>query len=331
MTKSVRLRRVKPDFVIELPDGPPLGFQHLFPGTFRMGQRGMYHDEEPVHQVRITHEFFLGQFPVTQAQFAAWTGSRAYQTWLAGPGKKLGEERHKNDFPGNSSHPAENLNWHAATAFCAWLTTACADQFPPGITAARLPTEAQWEYACRARTETQYHTGDSEAALASAGWYAANSENTTHPVGLKTPNAWGLYDLHGNVWEWCRDAWDEHAYKNRPAGVSDPETTAPENPRRVVRGGSWIDSARNCRAADRIRLAPDDRGRLFGFRVCLVPGPGQAQRSGATRTEEKAAATPAPGDGRRGTSLKSDGAGVAAAGVLTRRNHPSSRGRKKPA
>ena len=333
MSRAPRVRRVPPDFTFELPDGTPLGFQHLFPGTFRMGQRGKNPAEEPVHLVRITHEFFLGQFPVTQAQFATWTGSRAYKTWLAGPGKALGELRHANGIAGadKASHPAETLSWHAATAFCDWLTAECAAQFPAGISAARLPTEAQWEYACRAGTETQYHTGDSEAALAAAGWYDANSEHTTHPVGLKTPNAWGLYDLHGNVDEWCRDAWDEHSYKKRPSGVSDPEIIAPENLQRMVRSASWIYSAGYCRAASRYGSTPGNRRWHTGLRVCLAPGPGQAQPSGATSPDKRAEAPPATGDGRRGTSLKSDGAGGAAAGAPTRRDHPSSRGRKKPA
>ena len=317
---------VPPAHTLWLP-GPtpvPLRFQRVLPGTFHMGQRGLYADEEPVHTVRITREFYLGRFPVTQLQFAAWTNSAAYAAWLRGPGKKLGENPHENHFAANPEHPAENLTWHAATAFCEWLTAACGDQLPPGITAARLPTEAEWEYACRAGTTTQFYTGDDEKGLEAAAWFGEDWETgSTHPVGLKVPNPRGLYDLHGNVWEWCLDGWDEHAYKQRPNAVVDPETPAPKNPPRVVRGGSWINSARGCRAAYRVRNAPDSRAGAVGFRVCLVPGPGQASRSGAIRPEEKAKAAPATGDGRRGTSLKSDGAGAPERGRPARKSRRS--------
>ena len=314
---------VPPALTLWLP-GPtpvPLLFQRVLPGTFRMGQRGQYADEEPVHTVRITREFYLGRFPVTQAQFAAWTASPAYAAWLRGPGKKLGEERHENHFAAHPEHPAETLSWHAATAFCDWLTAECADQFPPDILAARLPTEAQWEFACRADTTTQFYTGDDEKGLEAAAWFDEDFDTgSTHPVGLKLPNAWGLYDLHGNVWEWCLDGWNEHAYKRRPNAVADPETPAPENPHRVLRGGSWGNSAWLCRAAYRDGIGPDFRNMGIGFRVCLVPGPGQAQRSGATEPDRKAKGAPAPGDGRRGTSLKSDGAGAPERGRPARKS-----------
>ena len=140
------------------------------------------------------------------------------------------------------------------------------------------------EYACRAGTDTEYSTGDGEAALREAGWHNTGADATsTKPVGLKVPNALGLYDMHGNVDEWCRDAYDSDAYKKRVDGIADPEIRAEdlgsENPDRVIRGGSWAGSARYCRSAYRCRWTPDYRSWNQGFRVCLVPGPVPEQSS----------------------------------------------------
>ena len=107
-----------------------------------------------------------------------------------------------------------------------------------------LPSEAQWEYACRAGTDTEYATGDGEAALHDAGWYTGNSNDETHDVGLTLANRFGLYDMHGNVWEWCADAFDEHAYKKRVNDVCDPFIDGDNDANRVIRGGSWDDSPR---------------------------------------------------------------------------------------
>ncbi len=219
-----------------------------------MGSRGYYHDEEPPHLVRITRDFYLGTYPVTQTQFAAWRPD------------------HENGFPNQPNHPAERIDWREAREYCRWLAESCAASILAGFIAA-LPSEAQWEYACRAGTETEYYTGDGEAALAEAGWYDGNSESSTQPVGWLAPNDFGLHDMHGNVWEWCRDAWDAHAYKRRVDGVCDPKTRGDENADRVIRRGSWFASPRFCRAACRGWRWPSDRNWLRGFRVCLFSGP----------------------------------------------------------
>ena len=242
---------------VSLARGVTMRFRRIDPGEFRMGGRGEYADEEPIHRVRITRPFYLGVYPVTQAQFAVWT--------------KLKGVDHKNHF-GGKNHPAENLDWNQATQYCDWLNEDCHARFPAGFVAT-LPTEAQWEYACRAGTDTQYNTGDGAAALARTGWY---DESSTHPVGEKEPNSWGLCDMHGNVWEWCKDVWDEHAYQRRVDGITDPVSALDEGskvPGRVMRGGSWNDTARGCRSAVRNRWRPDFRNWDTGFRVCLVPGP----------------------------------------------------------
>jgi len=132
----------------------------------------------------------------------------------------------------------------------------------------RLPTEAEWEYACRAGTKTKYNTGDNDAALEQAGWFNGNSEGKTHPVGQKISNAWGLYDMHGNVWQLCRDWYGEDYY-----GKSEAEN--PQGPAqgvfRVLRGGPWDGTPLYCRSAFRHRIGPDYRHSHVGFRVVVAP------------------------------------------------------------
>lgn len=165
------------------------------PGTFLMGsppeEVGRY-DDEVQHRVMLTKGFYLGVHPVTQAQWRAVMGSNP--SWFKG-----------------DNLPVENVSWYDCQAFCKKLG---------GLV--RLPTEAEWEYACRAGTTTVYHTGDDEEALSRAGWYYTNSGGQTRPVGELTPNAWGLYDMHGNVWEWCADWHDEYSKEEVAKGPCGP-------------------------------------------------------------------------------------------------------------
>jgi formylglycine-generating enzyme required for sulfatase activity len=230
-------------------------------GRFRMGQRGEVEDEEPEHWVEIPEGFWLGETPVTQEQYGVW------------------KPEHEHGFPGRPKHPAENMTWRDAVGFCEWLTEVCREEIPEGMVA-RLPLEAEWEYGCRAGTRTEYYSGDGEEALARAGWYHANAGGETHAVGEKEANGWGLRDLHGNVWEWCEDKWDDDVYKRREDGAVvgrvwgvEGEGESRDDQHRVLRGGSWLISARFCRAAIRLRFLPGYRRRFVGFRVCLVPGP----------------------------------------------------------
>ena len=253
---------VKPALILDLGDRVEMSFQLIPAGSFRMGSRGEYHDEEPRHLVQITQPFYLGTFPVTQQQFAMW------------------KPKHANGFPGNPHHPAERMDWHESTQYCSWLIENFGNQLPAGY-AAGLPTEAKWEYACRAGTETEFYTGDGKAALAEAGWYPGNSESQTQPVGQLKANEFGLYDMHGNVDEWCADAWDAHAYKKRVNSVCDPFVDGASDSYRVIRGGSWGYLPRYCRSAYRGRWRPGYRNWGRGFRVCLFlgPCPGQAERA----------------------------------------------------
>ena len=202
----------QPDLTLMLPGGVPLLFQ-LIPACppetsegFLMGSRGNYSHEEPRHRVFLTRGFHLGTFPVTQAQYHALAGLPGVSL-KADPSNFIGPDL-----------PVENVSWDHCQVICTelskWLRAeweggngGLRTAFPHHFPVARLPTEAEWEYACRAGTTTEYHTGDGAAALQQAGWFVENSGRSTQPVGLLTPNAFKLYDMHGNVWEWCQDAW----------------------------------------------------------------------------------------------------------------------------
>jgi formylglycine-generating enzyme required for sulfatase activity len=264
-----------PRRVITWPEaGVEMAFRLIPSGSFRMGSRGHFPEEEPVHRVKIPEPFWMAETSVTQAQFALWTKAEGID--------------HKNHFEGHADHPAENLDWRQAVAYCAWLTRTKAAEFPNGFTLACLPTEAEWEYACRAGTETEYYTGDGEAALAEAGWYSAGewgSLGSTQPVRQKAPDDFGLHDLLGNVWEWCHDVWGKAAYWRCVDGADDPgrraraedyragEVIREKDARfRVLRGGSWFLPAVGCRSACRDWRRPDVRFELIGLRICLVRG-----------------------------------------------------------
>jgi formylglycine-generating enzyme required for sulfatase activity len=205
-------------------------------GTFTMGGAG-----NPTQQVTLTKPFWLGATEVSQGQWQAIMGNSPSQ------------------FKG-SNLPVEQVSWAEVMEFCRKLTERerSAGRLPAGYVYT-LPTEAQWEYACRAGT-----TGDYAGDLNAMGWYDANSGGSTKPVGTKQANAWGLHDMHGNVWEWCLD-W--HA--NYPGGsVTDP-TGPPSGSLRVSRGGSWGSTADGCRSADRGGGGPGGRGNGLGFRLAL--------------------------------------------------------------
>ena len=150
-----------------------------------------------------------------------------------------------------------------------WVGPGTFTQGSPTNGVYRLPTEAEWEYACRGWTSTRFSYGDDPGytSLTNYAWYFDNNNGKTHPVGQKLPTPWGLYDMHGNVWEWSQDWWGEY-----PGGtVIDPQGSATGS-NRVFRGGYWYDDAGGCRSADRSYGNPDGRYRYIGFRVVLAPG-----------------------------------------------------------
>lgn len=219
----------------------------ITPGTFQMGQSSrFYESERPMTSVTLTKLFWLGKTEVTQFQWQSVMG------------------KNPSNFKG-ANLPVERVSWRDAMEFCRRLTERerTAGRLPEGYVY-MLPTEAQWEYACRAGTTDDY-AGD----LDKMGWYNRNSGNTTHPVGKKQANAWGLYDMHGNVWEWCLD-W----YKGYTGGsVRDPTGPSSSGDGRITRGGDWTGVAEDCRSANRNYEVSSFRYANIGFRLALSPEP----------------------------------------------------------
>ena len=162
----------------------------------------------------------------------------------------------------SDEYPVVQVNWNDAVAFCEWLSRKSG-------ASCRLPTEAEWEYACRAGTTTLWHCGNSDATLQEYAWFAANASRKIHPVAQVKPNAWGLFDMHGNVWEWCGDWHDDSYYQNSPP--ADPLGPMITSSYRVIRGGSWIVPASSCRSAYRLGNQSVNRSSGLGFRVATVP------------------------------------------------------------
>jgi formylglycine-generating enzyme required for sulfatase activity len=244
-------------------------------GHFGLGEehKSRFLSEYPQHRVRITRPFYLGACPVTRGQFRKFVEATGYRTDAEKDGKggwrRQGENYQQKPeytwrnvgFPQTDEHPVADVSWNDAKSFCLWLSSKEGKTY-------RLPSEAQWEYACRAGNTTRYAFGDDESALGQYAWYEGNSGDTTHPVGEKRPNAFGLYDMHGNVCQWCADWYDANYYE-KPA-TDDPEGP-PAGTDRTYRGGARLDDASSCRAACRGRCPPENRSDSLGFRVCLVP------------------------------------------------------------
>ncbi len=256
-------------------------------GSFQMGsgdkEEGREVSESPLHPVKITRDFLMGMYPVTQEQYQALMGINPSQF----KGEKL---------------PVENVTWEEANAFCQKLSEKEGKTY-------RLPTEAEWEYACRAGKQTPYYWGTQFNKYSlDYCWTEQNSEKQTHPVGEKKPNAWGLYDMSGNVWQWCADKYqdkygpvkeeeeiDVDALKTEVEKTAEAKTVAekteaakkedkksetktemdPVGPEkgtdRVARGGSWFSHPRFCRSAYRNHFTSNYKNAFLGFRVVLVP------------------------------------------------------------
>lgn len=242
-----------------LPGDVPLTLVWIPGGTFQMGRNPGEQDsfaagEAPQHQVTITSGFWLGKYEVTQAQWAAIMGDN--------PSHFQG-----GSYGNTNNRPVEMVSWDTIT-----------QTFLPALNAAadmtfRLPTEAEWEYACRAGNSTpstRYYWGDDAtySQIGTYAWYYSNSGNQTHAVRTAGttghPNAFGLYDMNGNVWEWCQDWYGDYP----STAVTDP-TGSPTGSSRVLRGGSWDDPATNCRSAYRLTYGPSFSNSTFGFRLAM--------------------------------------------------------------
>ena len=284
LSRPARERRLGPE-MIWLPGG-----------TFRMGSPAGVgsKDERPAHDVTLSH-YAVGQYPVTVGEFRRFCAATGYRTAAEqGSGAFVldkGKWKEKKDanwqnpyFAQDDRHPVVCISWTDAQAYCDWLSRGTGQTYG-------LLSEAQWEYACRAGSDTRYYFGDDEAQLGDYAWYSRNAGDHTHPVGEKRANAWGLYDLHGNAWEWCQD-WYAHDYQQfasgaerdsqsarREASVTEARASSgeqsmasdPSGPEsgssRAVRGGSWGNSADRCRSADRNSGRPSDRYYNLGFRL----------------------------------------------------------------
>ncbi len=228
-------------------------------GEFLMGSPDLDKDadvnEKPQHRVRIAKPFYLGVYPVTQSEYERVMGENPSWFCKSGTGKgKIGQQD-------TSQFPVEHVLWKSAVEFCKRLSKKENEEY-------RLPTEAQQEYAGRAGSTTMWCYGDKESVLGKYAWFDGNAGRRTHPVGQKKPNAWGLYDMHGNVWEWCSDWYAEDYYRISPP--EDP-TGAATDSGRVIRGGCWLNPAEGCRSAYRINRSPGFRAGSLGFRVTRVP------------------------------------------------------------
>ena len=228
-------------------------------GTFTMGSPIDEDDEDDAiecddeqHVVTISKDYYLSLKLVTQVQYEKVMGTNP--SFFQG-----------NEVQGDSSnHPVEMVSWDNAVEFCKRLSELTEEKKAGRVY--RLPTEAEWEHACRAGSKTAYCFGDDSRSLGDYAWFRANSKEQTHPVGKKKANAWGLYDMHGNVWEWCCDRYGEY-----PKGeVSDPSGPK-EGSLRVYRGGCWDSIAAYCLSASRSWYYPSSRCSLLGFRVALSP------------------------------------------------------------
>ncbi|GCL59772.1 SUMF1/EgtB/PvdO family nonheme iron enzyme [Microcystis aeruginosa] len=251
-SSSASIRFTKPTpFTENLPNGVTLEMVGLLAGQFLMGSPDSdpdaASDEKPQHQVKV-NSFAIGKYPVTQAQYQAVMGTNPSL------------------FQNNPQNPVENVSWNDAQAFCRKLSQITGKTY-------RLPTEAEWEYACRGGTTTRFYFGDDANQLGDYAWYDGNSQAKTHPVGQKKPNAWGLYDMSGNVWEWCEDDW-HYNYIGAPKDGS-AWTINNDNRSHIkcLRGGSWFNLPILCRSAYRNWRNPGVDYGNHGFRVaCVSPG-----------------------------------------------------------
>ena len=209
------------------------------------GDVDLYEDQHPAHPVQISRPFYLQKTELTQGQWRSVTGQNPSHFSECG-----------------DDCPVESVSWDDIQMFLQKLNKL---EGLEGADRYRLPTEAEWEYACRANTITAFSFGDDARKLVEYGWFGENSDFKTHPVGTKKPNLWGLYDMHGNVWEWVEDDWDDNY-----SGAPDDGQAWIENPRaddRVWRGGGWRSDAQFCMSATRNWGASDDRDTYLGFRL----------------------------------------------------------------
>jgi formylglycine-generating enzyme required for sulfatase activity len=284
----------------ELTNSLGMKLRRIPPGTFLMGSpagEDGRHDDEDLHDATISRAFFLGDREVTVGQFRAFVAATGYRTdaerdrnggcaYDAKKSRFVRGTAYSWRNPGweqTDDHSVVNVSWNDAVAFCAWLSRKEGGTYD-------LPTEAEWEYACRAGTLSRFATGEETESLLGAANVADASARRlfpswtttrgadgfvfTAPAGRFRPNAWGLYDMHGNVWEWCADWYGLYPR----SAVRDPRGPS-QGPGRILRGGSWFGSPRHCRSANRFHQPPSVSNVCFGFRVALRSLAGEPGRA----------------------------------------------------
>lgn len=221
-------------------------FVKLPQGIYLMGSE-LRENEQPIHEVEIAYDIAMSKYLVTVEE---------YMLFAQATGVEMPEEKHVHL---GLNVPIRRLTWLSATAYCKWLSEREGKTF-------RLPTEAEWEYACRAGSYAKYCFGDDISELGDYAWYKENSLKVTHDVGTKKANAWGLYDMHGNIWEWCSDRYAEN-YETVPNDGSAHMVRSEKG--MVLRGGAWSAKPDNLRSAVRINLGANSRNYFVGFRVVV--------------------------------------------------------------
>jgi len=225
------------DIILEKGSDIPKNMVFVQGGTFQMGSNDGGSDEKPIHSVTLS-DYYISKYEVTFAEYDKFCES-------------TGRTKPSDYGWGRGNRPVINVSWNDAAAYCTWA-------------GGRLPTEAEWEYAAKGgASATLSHQYSGSANIDEVAWYSSNSGSKTHEVGIKQPNELGIYDMSGNVWEWCNDWYDENYYKDSPK-------TNPQGPSsgtyRVLRGGSWNNAYNNCRSADRNRSNPTGAFINYGFR-----------------------------------------------------------------
>ncbi|MCP4379560.1 MAG: formylglycine-generating enzyme family protein [bacterium] len=249
---------------LDLGKGVTMQLVLIPPGKFLMGTvnpRVEEKNEGPQHEVTISKPFYMGVQEVTQAQWVTLMGTEPWTKWADVPHVKTFVKSH-------ADNAASYISWNNASKFCRMLSKKTGRKVT-------LPTEAQWEYACRAGSKAAYCFGNNESEVGDYAWYMGNTRDMgqeyAHAAGKKKPNAWGLHDMHGNVWEWCRDWYDSRFYAK--ANNVDPENTKEAvDEVRALRGGSWECPDDWCRAAIRNSASAGYASPSMGFRVILAVG-----------------------------------------------------------
>ena len=228
----------------QVNEKPPVGMIFVEGGIFEMGSN-IHPDEKPLHSVTVS-DFNISKTEVTFEQYDVFCDA-------------TGIDKPDDEGWGRGDRPVINVSWHDAVAYCEWMSKATEKTY-------RLPTEAEWEYAARGGNKSKGYIYSGGNDLNAVGWYAKNSGAKTHPVAEKQSNELGLFDMSGNVWEWCSDWYDEGYYSGSPQ--TDPQGSN-SGSRRVLRGGGWFNGGLDphCRVANRLRYNPDLRSYNGGFRL----------------------------------------------------------------